>query len=136
MSDHAEPDGPASNIEVEQELRQKNEDWVRALLERDGATLHRIMADDCIFTHPLEGDDTAQFISDVVTGELIVERMIRDRVDVRVHGQTAVISCRDDARWLYGGREISGIYRTLHVYARREGRWQLVAVQSCPVTHP
>lgn len=127
---------PASNINIEQELRQKNDEWVRALVNRDGATLNRIMADDCVFTHPLEGDDKAQFISDVEAGDLVVEYMHRDHVDVRIYGSTAVISCRDDAKWLYGGREISGIYRTLHVYARRSGGWQLVAVQSCPVTHP
>ncbi|HYO90761.1 MAG TPA: nuclear transport factor 2 family protein, partial [Pyrinomonadaceae bacterium] len=132
----AEDEKPASNLSIEQELRQKNEDWVRALVNADGATLNRIMADDCVFTHPLEGDDKAQFVSDVESGELRVEYMNRDRVDVRIYGDTAVISCRDDAKWLYGGREISGIYRTLHVYAKRAEGWQLVAVQACPVTHP
>ena len=134
MAEDAE--SPASNISIELELRQKNEDWVRALVNRDGATLNRIMAEDCIFTYPLEGDDAAQFISDVVSGDLIVEYMHRDHVDVRIYGDTAVISCRDDAKWLYGGREISGIYRTIHVYARRDEGWQLVAIQACPVTHP
>lgn len=126
---------PTSNISIEQELRQKNDDWVRALVGRDAATLNRIMADDCIFTHPLEGDDKAQFISDVESGDLTVEYMNRDHVDVRIYGSTAVVSCRDDAKWLYAGREISGIYRTLHVYALRDGEWQLVSIQSCPVTH-
>jgi ketosteroid isomerase-like protein len=136
MADSGEDEKQASNISIEQELRQKNDDWVRALVNRDGATLNSIMADDCVFTHPLEGDDRAQFISDVESGDLRVEYMNRDRVDVRVYGDTAVISCRDDCKWLYAGREISGIYRTLHVYAKREQGWQLVAVQSCPVTHP
>jgi ketosteroid isomerase-like protein len=136
MADNTEEQHPASNIAIEQELRQKNEDWVRALIERDAATLNRIMAADCIFTHPLEGDDRAQFVSDVEAGEVRVEYMHRDRVDVRIYGDTAVISCRDDAKWWYGGREISGIYRTLHVYAKRDGGWQLVAVQACPVLHP
>lgn len=136
MADTGEEESQASNISIEQELRQKNEDWVRALVNRDGATLNRIMAEDCVFTHPLEGDDKAQFVSDVESGELRVEYMNRDRVDVRIYGSTAVISCRDDCKWLYGGREISGIYRTLHVYSKRGEGWQLVAVQSCPVTHP
>lgn len=133
---NAEGEHPASNISIEQELRQKNDEWVQALVNRDAATLNRIMADDCVFTHPLEGDDKAQFVSDVESGDLRVEYMHRERVDVRIYGSTAVISCRDDAKWLYGGREISGIYRTLHVYSKRAEGWQLVAVQSCPVTHP
>lgn len=136
MADETVEHSTASNLSVEQELRQKNDDWVRALVARDAATLNRIMADDCVFTHPLEGDDRAQFVSDMESGDLTVEYMNRDHVDVRIYGSTAVISCRDDAKWLYGGREISGIYRTLHVYARRSGEWKLVAIQSCPITHP
>lgn len=135
MADNVEDQEPASTIEVEQELRQKNDEWVRALVNRDAGVLNRIMADDCIFTHPLEGDDKAQFVSDVESGDLRVDYMNRDHVDVRVYGSTAVVSCRDDARWLYAGREISGIYRTLQVYARRDGEWRMVAVQACPVTH-
>ena len=136
MADKPVDQRTASNLSIEQELRIKNDEWVRALVRRDAATLDRIMADDCIFTHPLEGDDKAQFVSDVESGELRVEYMNRDHVDVRIYGDTAVLSCRDDAKWLYGGREISAIYRTLHVYSKRDGGWQLVAVQSCPVTHP
>jgi ketosteroid isomerase-like protein len=136
MSDGAGDENPESNISTEQELRQKNEEWVHALVNHDAATLNRIMAEDCVFTHPLEGDDRAQFVSDVESGDLRVAYMNRDHVDVRIYGSTAIISCRDDAKWLYAGREISGIYRTLHVYAKRDKGWQLVAVQSCPVTHP
>lgn len=136
MAESPEDEKQASTISIEQELRQKNDEWVRALVGRDAATLNRIMAEDCIFTHPLEGDDKAQFVSDVESGDLVVEYMNRDHIDVRIYGDTAVLSCRDDAKWLYAGREISGIYRTLHVYAKREQGWQLVAVQSCPVTHP
>lgn len=136
MANEMEDQKSDSNIEIEQELRQKNDDWVRALVNRDAQTLNRIMADDCIFTHPLEGDDKAQFVGDVEAGDLMVEYMYRDRVDVRVYGNTAVISCRDDCKWIYAGREISGIYRTLHVYSKRADGWQMVAVQSCPITHP
>jgi ketosteroid isomerase-like protein len=136
MAESPEDEKQASTISIELELRQKNDEWVRALVGRDAATLNRIMAEDCIFTHPLEGDDKGQFISDVESGDLVVEYMNRDHIDVRIYGDTAVLSCRDDAKWLYVGREISGIYRTLHVYAKREQGWQLVAVQSCPVTHP
>ena len=136
MAQEPEDRKSTSNITVEQELRQKNDDWVHALVNRDAATLNRIMADDCIFTHPLEGDDKAQFVSDIESGDLMVEYMNRDHIDVRIYGDTAVISCRDDAKWIYAGREISGIYRTLNVYSRRDEGWQMVAVQACPIMHP
>ncbi len=126
----------AHTFEVEQKLRQMNEEWVKAFVERDAATLDRIMADDFFFTYPLEGDDKEQFIGDLVSGDLTAEFMNRDKVTVRVFGSTAVLTCRDTARWSYKGREISGQYKTVHIYSERDGRWQLVAVQACPITQP
>jgi ketosteroid isomerase-like protein len=123
-----------SDHEVSLAVRQMNDEWVRAVVGRDQATLERIMAEDFNFSFLLDGDDKAQFISDVISGDLNVESFKRDQVHVRVHGSTAVLTCRDDARWQYKGRDISGTYKTLHVYAERAGRWQLVAAQVCPAS--
>lgn len=118
---------------VEHELRRMNADWVSALLHKDTAMLARIMAADCSFTYPLEGDSTDQFIADVQSGDLSVETMTRDNVEVRVFGQTAVVTGLDTAKWIYKGHPIEGYYSSIHVYAERGGLWQLVAVQACPV---
>jgi ketosteroid isomerase-like protein len=125
------PNSAARDFETATEIERLNDEWVEALVARDAATLGRIMADDFSFTHPLEGDDKQQFISDVLSGNLSVESMGRENVTVRVYGDAAVLSCRDSAKWTYQGRDFSGVYKTLHVYSRRGGRWQLVAVQSC-----
>jgi uncharacterized protein (TIGR02246 family) len=122
-----------STIEIEQHLRQLNDEWVKAVVRGDGEALNRIMADDFVFTYPLEGDDKAQFIADVTAGDLKVEHISREQLSVRVFGSTAVLSARDSATWLYHGRELSGQYRVLLVYTKREDRWQLCAVQACPM---
>ena len=59
-----------STLEIERHVRQLNDDWVKAMSRADAATLDRIMADDFFFTYLLEGDDKAQFISDVTSGNL------------------------------------------------------------------
>jgi ketosteroid isomerase-like protein len=122
-----------TNIETEQLLRQMNDDWVKALVRRDAETLQRILAEDFFFAYPLEGDDRAQLISDLTSGELIVEHVTRHRLSVRVFGSTAVLTARDSAKWIYRGREIEGQYKIIHVYSERDKRWQLVAVQVCPM---
>lgn len=124
-----------ANLQVAQTLRHLNDEWVTALVQADARTLDRIMADDCVFAYPFEGDDKAQFIAGVESGEMSVMEMTRDHVRVRVYGQTAVLTCRDTADWRYRGREIHGQYTTINVYAQRDGQWQLVTVQACPVTH-
>jgi ketosteroid isomerase-like protein len=120
-----------SKIETEQLLRQMNDEFVKALVRRDAETLYRIMAEDFFFTYPLEGDDRAQFISDVTSGDLIVEHITRHQLNVRVFGSTAVLTIRDSGKWIYRGREMEGQYRVIQVYAQRDNRWQLVAVQFC-----
>src|SRR5918996_1594466 len=106
-----------SKLEIEQELRQMNDEWVKALVRRDGETLNRIMADSFFFAYPLEGDDKAQFINDVVSGDLIVEHLTRENVSVRIWGATAVLTARDMTKWHYKGREFTGQYKIVHVYS-------------------
>ena len=130
---HEQPALQSSNIETEQLLRQMVDDWVKAIVRRDAETLERVMAEDFFFTYPLEGDDRAQFIADVTSGDLVVEHITRHQLNVRVFGSTAVLTARDSAKWLYRGRELEGQYKVIQVYAERDNRWQLVAVQVCPM---
>jgi ketosteroid isomerase-like protein len=127
--------GPAHHpvIEVEQHVRQLNDDFVKAIMRGDGETLDRIMAEDFFFTYPLEGDDKAQFIADVTSGDLKIEHITRETVSVRIFGSTAVLTARDSATWLYHGRELSGQYKIIKVFAERAGLWQLCAIQACPM---
>jgi ketosteroid isomerase-like protein len=128
--------GPANSerIKVEQHLRQMNDEWVKALVRRDSATLDRIMADDFVFAYPMEGDDKAQFIGDVTSGSILVEYLNRENVTVHIWGSTAALTAKDSAKWFYNGREFSGQYKIVHLYAERDGQWRLVLVQACPIT--
>jgi len=122
-----------STIEVETQLRQMSDEWVKAMVRADATVLERILADDFYFTYPLEGDDKASVISDLTSGELKIEHFARDHVSVRVFASTAVLTARDAVTWLYHGREIAGQYKVLIVFAEREGRWQICAIQACPM---
>jgi len=123
-------------IEIEQHLRQLDDERVKAVVRRDAATLDRSIADDFVFAYPLEGDDKAQFIADLTSGQLKVEHISRQQVNVRVFGSTAVLTARDSATWLYHGRELSGQYKIIKVFAERNGQWQLCAFQACPMIQP
>ena len=122
-----------ATIEVEQHIRQLNDEWVKAIVRADAEALDRIMADDFYFTYPLEGDDKAQFIADITSGDLKIKQIAREQLNVRVFGNTAVLTARDSATWLYHGRELAGQYKILSVFSERDGHWQLCAIQACPM---
>lgn len=119
---------------IEQELRQMNDDWLKALVRADRETLDRIMADDFIFAYPMEGDDKTQFIGDVVSGDVRVEHLTMENTGVRIWGSTAVITGKQSANWFYKGHDFSGHYKVIHIYSQRDSHWRLVAVQACPIT--
>ena len=132
MSVEPAPDS-RSRIETEQLLRQMHDDWVKALVRGDVETLDDIMADDFFFAYPFEGDDKSQFISDVSSGDVRVEMITREHTSVRIWEATAVVAGKDSVKWSYQGRDFSGHYKVLHVYARRNESWQLVSLQACPM---
>ncbi len=127
------PTEPGSRIRTEQLLRQMNDEWVKALVRGDGETLDRIMADDFFFAYPFEGDDKGQFISDISSGDIRIEFITRENTSIRIWGTTAVLTGKDSAKWYYRGRNFSGHYKIIHVYAHRNDLWQLVSAQACPI---
>ena len=134
MPVNVEGEGAIPPIEVEQALRRLNASWIEAFLRRDTDTLDRIMASDFVFIYPLDGDGKDRFIDDVRSGDLIVESLDRDNVDVRIYGDTAVVTSIDDAKWRYKGHQILGYYRVVNIYSRRQETWQLVSIQACPIS--
>lgn len=134
MTDQIVSDNPHPTINDEQEIRHSNEAWVAALERGDTATLSALMDEGCIFSYSLEGDDKAQFIADVDAGDLQVHSLKRDNVEVRIYGETGVLLAFDTADWNYKGQHIQNHYRTIHVYTKRDGRWQIVTIQASPIS--
>jgi ketosteroid isomerase-like protein len=118
------------SAQIEHQLRRMNTEWVEALINKDTSTLDRLMDERCIFTDALAGDDKAQFIADVESGALTVNTLSRENVEVSIYGSTAILTGLDSCNWLYRGQHIQGHYRTLNVYAERQGIWQIVAIQA------
>ncbi len=123
-----------SKAETEELLLQMTDEWAKALVRGDGDALGQIMADDFYFAYPFEGDGKEQFIDDVTSGEVKVEHLSRENVNVHVWGDAAVLTGKDSARWFYKGHDYSGHYKVMHVYSLRNEKWQLVSVQACPIS--
>lgn len=120
-----------SEVQNEHELRQANDEWAEALAQRDGARLDRIMADDFVLAYPFEGDEKGQFIADVLAGDMQVDSLEPRDTTVRTYNETGIVFGSETANWHYRGRDLSGPYRFVRVYAKRNGRWQIVMLHLC-----
>ena len=132
MPDENEPPAISVNVQsAERELKLANEEWTRALSQKDRDALDGIMADEFELAYPFEGDDKGQFISDVVNGVVTVESLTPHSATTRVSGNTGLIFGSETAKWHYRNRDLSGTYRFLRVYTRQDGRWRIVALHLC-----
>ena len=101
-----------------------------ALATRDVTTLDDIWADDYTFTNPHGALLTKkQRLENIRSGHTQIESVASEDEDVRVYGDTAVITARITLKGKYSGKESSGQYRSISVWVNQQGRWRLVANQ-------
>ena len=127
----------ANGASIQEAIRVLHNELVRAQVNNDVAALDRILADDHIFTNPLGGvQTTAERLAEVKSGNRKLDALdIRD-IRVRVFGDTAVVTSRATLEGRRNGQEISGEFRGIDVYVRRNGQWQVVAAQATRVAQP
>lgn len=122
---------------TEQALRQLVSELDKAQQEHDLATLDHIWADDLSFTNPAgEVLTKAQRLASRKSGETKSESFRSDDVEVRLYGETAVVTSRATVQGQRQGQDISGQFRLTSVYVQRQGRWQLVAGQATRIARP
>jgi len=116
--------------EVKLALRQIEE----ASLRVDRASLEGLLAEDFTFTNSVGVASTKrQHIEAFGPGRFELVSVSIDEEDVRVYGDTAVVTRSGERKAQVGGRDVSGRVRSLMVFVRRGGRWQLVAQQDTRV---
>jgi uncharacterized protein (TIGR02246 family) len=124
--------------DIEREVREADEGRVKALLANDFPALESLLGDDLTYVHSNGMLDTkTSYIESLRSGASRYLQMDMSDVTVRVLGEDiAVINAKFDARVQTRGGEVNPRPRVLIVYAKRGGRWQMVAWQSTPIAIP
>ena len=123
--------------EVEREVLQADEARVEALLANDFAALEQLLADDLTYVHSNGMLDTKEsYIGGLRSGRSRYLTMDMSDVQVRSLGDTALINAKFNARVKVGDHEVNPQPRVLIVYAKRDGRWQMIAWQSTAIVTP
>jgi ketosteroid isomerase-like protein len=126
---------------IESELKRIEQDWPRVMKEKDAAAVQRVEADDVMMVYP-DGSigGKAQDLKDIESGALSADSWEVTDLNVTVlDNDSAVVSGRSVVK---GGKyktsdgktiDISGQYRFIDTFARRNGEWKLVASASTPI---
>jgi ketosteroid isomerase-like protein len=112
----------------EDEIRRVEIEWGDAFEQRDFATLDRIMADEYILTDPLGNvRGKAESLAALQTNEVLFQSTKSDNVNVRINGDTAVVTGRSTFRGRYKGWSMAGRYQYTDVLVKRGGSWHAVS---------
>ena len=106
--------------------------WASATVAGQEATLKQVLADDLTYTHSNgETDTKAVFIDNLKTGARKYHKMNHESMDVRLYGNTAVLTATAQIETSQKGGTVNPAHlRFIHVWVLKDGRWQLVAHQS------
>lgn len=139
----ATPEATPDTAAIEKELIRIENDWPRVIKERDGQAVRRVDADDVqllSWDGTMSGkEEDAKFIeSGAITADLI---QISDLKVTILNKDAAVVTGVMDIK---GGKikaqdrtvDVSGQYRFVDTFARRNNEWKLVASSSVKVLNP
>lgn len=127
---------------IEAEIIKLEREWVAALKNGDADTIRRIMADDIVIINADGSTPTkAEEVQAVQSGAVTMESMdifdpkvtVLDADNAFVVGRGVITNGRLKVPNSTRPIDISGEYRFLDVYAKRDGRWQAVASQITPI---
>ena len=102
-----------------------------AQIKQDAATLDRLLGDDLTYVHA-SGlvQSKAEFIADLKSSKRVYKSVINSDVNVRLLQDAAVITAKSEISVSFEGKENDLSLQLIEVYAKRNGRWQLIAYQS------
>ena len=129
---------------IEAEITRIENDWPRIIKERDVAALRRMEADDAVFVYPdgsTGGKD--QDTKDIESGALSADSWEVSELTIKVLDKdSAIATVRSVVK---GGKyktpegktqDISGEYRSVDAFVRRNEQWQLIGSATVPVRGP
>ena len=127
----------ASTENVEQAVRQLDNERTQATQKSDTTFIERVYADDyVVIAANGRVRSKAQVVADYKSGVLKVESLKDDELKVRVYGDTAILTGRSTQKIKDNGQEISGQTLFTRVYVKRNGQWQFVTQHISRVTQP
>jgi ketosteroid isomerase-like protein len=124
------PAGPS----ISDSVKQLEHDWTDAMIAGDADKVGAILADDWVGLGP---DGTTQtktaFLADIKGGGYKLTSFDFGPMTVKVVGGVAIVQGSDTEKSMTKGKDSSGKFAWMDVFANRGGKWQAVRSQNAMV---
>lgn len=127
--------GAASSADDKAAIIKMEQEWPVAFVKKDTAKMLSMGTPDCWFTTP-NGQiiSLKDFVANVKSGAYSVQSMHIDDLKVHVYGDTAVVFGLETEKSKYKGKSVSGQYRFVDTWLKRNGQWLCAASANTAVT--
>ena len=130
---------------IEAELLKLERDWAAATKDHNADVLRRVIADDAVMIYPdgtvgTKADEVRSIESGAVTADgwetLDPKVTVIDADSAFITGRSVIKNGKYKDPNQKKPIDISGEYRFLDVYTKRDGKWQAVASQATKIANP
>jgi len=115
---------------MEKELLKLENEFARAVASNDADALDGLLADDWIIVDPDGGIiDKMRFLGVIRSGALSHESMESTDLEVRLYGNTAVVTGLTTSKGKFMGQDFTSCERATDIFVKQADRWQCVFTQ-------
>ena len=119
------------------ELTRLSDAWDKAIIRKDEKAIADNMAEDFRQIDPRANLETKKsFVAGILDPKLTIDPYTVEEFEVRLYGDTALLSGRTHMTGKYDGEVFESNYRYIDIYVRRNGAWKIVSVQITRIPPP
>ncbi len=112
------------------------EAYKQATMKKDAAALSAVLSDDLTYTHSSTQHQDKAAVLQSLKGKSVVEAMEFKDPQIRVYGNSAVVTCDIESRSNNSGVVTTTALHVIHVLVKGPQGWQLVARQATRAPEP
>jgi len=116
-------------------LKKIEQELTDTIVKSDTSAFEKYLASDYLGIGP-DGvtQNKSELLADIKSGTLKLESSNLSDMKIQVaEADMAVVVYRSDDKGTYKGKDITGQYRWLDVFVKRDGKWQIAIDQGTPI---
>ena len=124
-----------TSADVEATLKKIEQELSDTIVKSDPSAFEKYLASDYLGIGP-DGatQNKSELLADIKSGTLKLESSNLSEMKVQVaEADMAIVVYRSDDKGTYKGKDITGQYRWLDVFVKRDGKWQIAIDQGTPI---